>query len=382
MSNFTMFPTAGLQAMSALLYFLGVTILTLFFSRRLLGEDLSSRQAWSRLTWPRICILLVFLDSYLFLFSTGFLIFGVGLQTNATACAAGILLCVCFYTSSKILIYAFLTEKVYIVWDTGRSRLRSPVYLICMVTVCLYSAVILLVFIGRINEFRAGDGACVLGVRPTASLPLLSYDLYINVLLTALFSWPLLRSKHSSARLRRVATRTLFASAVALSTSTVNITVLTIMKGHELGWVCLTSCGTDVIFNAAALFWVTGGTSQASLSASGANRQLSDSHTNSNANVVTLSVPPTPVRNSFRQEIKPSNMFRMGNLSPTSKEFQLPTPPIPARSIFRQDVKPPKMFKMGNLSPTTTEFQIHVTTESQVSTSPPTSDLANSQQET
>ncbi|KAJ7111777.1 hypothetical protein C8R44DRAFT_253149 [Mycena epipterygia] len=321
MANFTMFPTAGLQVMSALLYFLGVTILTFFFSRRLLGEDLSLRQAWARLTWPRICILLVFLDSYLFLFSTGILIFGVGLQTNATACAAGILLCVCFYTSSKILIYAFLTEKVYIVWDTGRSRLRSPVYLICMVTVCLYSAVILLVFIGRINEFRAGDGACILGLRPTASLPLLSYDLYINVLLTALFLWPLLRS--TSARLRRVATRTLFASIVALTTSTVNITVLTILKGHELGWVCLASCGTDVIFNAAALFWVTGGTSQASLSTSGANRQPNDNRISSNPNVLTFSGPPTPGRNTFTPEIKSSNVFKMGNMSRTSQEFQI-----------------------------------------------------------
>ncbi|KAJ6623987.1 hypothetical protein B0H10DRAFT_761453 [Mycena sp. CBHHK59/15] len=25
----------------------------------------------------------------------------------------------------------------------------------------------------------------------------------------------------------------------------------------ELGWLCLTSCGSDVIFNACALFWVT-----------------------------------------------------------------------------------------------------------------------------
>ncbi|KAJ7472560.1 hypothetical protein FB451DRAFT_1249967 [Mycena latifolia] len=351
MNHSTMFPSVGLQASSAFLYFTGVTILTFFLSRRVMGEDLSSRQAWARLTWPRICILLVFLDSYLFLFSTGILVFGVGLQLNATACAAGIYLCILFYTTSKLLIYSFLTEKVYIVWDTQRRRLRSPVYLVCAITVGLYFAIILIMFFGRIEQFRQGDGACVLGLKPTASLPLLAYDLYINILLTTLFLWPLMRSAHSSAQLRRVAIRTLFASGVALTTSTVNITVLTIMKGRELGWVCLASCGLDVIFNAAALFWVTGGASQPTTNASSGTRGVNDSHT---PNLISLSVPPSPARSSFKIDKPPSNIFRMGNLSPTAKEFP-----------------------RGSLSPTAKEFQIHVTTESQVSTSPPAPGLSS-----
>ncbi|KAJ7924623.1 hypothetical protein B0H13DRAFT_2315336 [Mycena leptocephala] len=254
---YTTFPTAALQVVIASLHFMGVSILTFFISRRLPEDGLSSREAWARLTWARICVLLVFLASYLFLFSSGMLIFGVGLQVNATACATGVYICILFYTSSKILIYSYLSEKVYIVWDTGRSRLRSFVYLVCLATVCLYAAVIVVMVIGRINEFREGDGACVIGLKLTASLPLLSYDLYINVLLTALFLWPLLRSKLSNNRLRRLAARTFVASAMALTTSTVNIAFLTVMKGRELGWLCLASCGIDVIFNAAVLFWLT-----------------------------------------------------------------------------------------------------------------------------
>ncbi|KAJ7899854.1 hypothetical protein B0H13DRAFT_2664213 [Mycena leptocephala] len=331
---YTMFPSAALQALTATLHFLGVTILTFFFSRRLLGDGLSTRQAWSRLTWPRVCILLVFVDSWLFLFSSGMVLFGVGLQMNDTACATGIYLCVLFYSSSKVLIYAFLTEKVYIVWDTGRKRLRSPVYLICMGTVLMYAAVVIAMIIGRIDEFRPGDGACVIGLKPTASLPLLSYDLYINILLTALFLWPLLRSKHSSPQLCRLATRTLVAAGMALTTSTVNITVLTIMKGRQLGWLCLSSCGTDAIFNAAVLFWVTLGSSQSSVSGSGAIRQLSLEV----PQTLSMTVPPSPSRSTFKPELK-SNMFRMGPVSPRVKEFQ-----------------------------------IHVTTQSHVSTSPPTRD--------
>ncbi|KAJ8091875.1 hypothetical protein PM082_024107 [Marasmius tenuissimus] len=47
------------------------------------------------------------------------------------------------------------------------------------------------------------------------------------------------------------------ASVAALLTSTINIGVLTLQHGRQLGWVCLGSCGTDVILNAIAIFWVT-----------------------------------------------------------------------------------------------------------------------------
>ncbi|QRV82434.1 transmembrane protein [Ceratobasidium sp. AG-Ba] len=54
-----------------------------------------------------------------------------------------------------------------------------------------------------------------------------------------------------------MAMRTLVAAGAALTTSTINIAVLTIMHGQQLGWVCLGSCGTDVTMNALAVFWVT-----------------------------------------------------------------------------------------------------------------------------
>jgi hypothetical protein len=80
-----------------------------------------------------------------------------------------------------------------------------------------------------------------------------------NVLLTGLFLWPLWRSPNLNARVKRIAARTTIAALVALATSTVNMLVLTLMHGEQLGWVCLGSCGADVIVNAIALFWVTTG---------------------------------------------------------------------------------------------------------------------------
>jgi len=115
----------------------------------------------------------------------------------------------------------------------------------------------LLIF-GRIHYFRH-DGACVVGLKKISSLSLLIYDLYINIFLTILFLWPLLSSKFLSPRVKRVATRTLLAAGVALTTSTINVVILTVLKGEELGWICLGSCGTDVLFNSFAIYWVTGG---------------------------------------------------------------------------------------------------------------------------
>ncbi|KAJ7346131.1 hypothetical protein DFH08DRAFT_1008026 [Mycena albidolilacea] len=324
------FPNHGLRFLSASVHFLGVTVITYFLSRRSSAENLTSREAWRHISWPRLCLLLILLDSYLFILSAGLLIFGVGMRRDEHACSAGIYLCVVFYTSSKVLIYAFLTEKVYIVWENGvRRRLRSPVYLICMGTVVLYAAVILAMFFGRIAEFRSGDGACVIGLKPTASLPLLAYDLYINVLLTSLFLWPLLRLKNVNPRLRRVATPNLIsASMAALGTSTVNIAILTILHGRELGWLCLGSCGLDVVLNAAALFWVTSG------------RPTSSS-----------SEPNSPVG---QRQMTPETSARPG--APVSRQSQL---------------KPFHLRSSSGGARAPAPFQIHVSTTSEVETSPP-----------
>ncbi|KAJ7198253.1 hypothetical protein GGX14DRAFT_525787 [Mycena pura] len=262
----SIFPNTGTQVFSAFIHFVGVTCITYFLSRRLCVEELTTRRGWSRTTWPRLCVLLVLLDSWLFVFSTGVLIFGVGVEMNRILCAAGTYLCVAFYTTSKVLIYMFLTEKVYLVWGKSTRRLRSPVYLICMTSVLLYVLAILVVVIfGRITLFRSTDdeGTCDIGLKPTASVPLLVYDLYINILLTSLFLWPLFRLRISSPIVKRVAARTLVAAVATLATSTVNIGLLTGLRGGELGWICLGICGADVVLNAAAMFWVASASSAA-----------------------------------------------------------------------------------------------------------------------
>lgn len=66
------------------------------------------------------------------------------------------------------------------------------------------------------------------------------------MILTGLFLWPLIRSRLQNLYLRKVARRAVITSILTLLASVVNIAVLTVLHGHELGWLCLTSCGVDV----------------------------------------------------------------------------------------------------------------------------------------
>ena len=79
-----------------------------------------------------------------------------------------------------------------------------------------------------------------------------------------MFIFPLQEAHFRDIRLRKIARRTLLsvfcfliaqyvmyqcsirAALVALTTSSINIAVLTIKHGDEMGWICLASCGLDV----------------------------------------------------------------------------------------------------------------------------------------
>ncbi|KAE9397426.1 hypothetical protein BT96DRAFT_72273 [Gymnopus androsaceus JB14] len=247
MSMNTSFPSQGLQVLSCLIHILGISVLSHCLSRRLAAEEWTSWTALREMSWARMCVLLVFIDSWLFVFTSGILVFGIGLDSTEIVCAMGIYICVMFYATSKLLIYAFLAEKVFLVWSPSISsrRLKSSVYLGCMGMIAVYGIVITIMVIGRIHYLRESDGVCIIGLKPYSSLTLLSYDLFINIVLTLMFLWPIIRSNLTNPRLKSVAVRTLVASGAALTTSTINMLVLAMLHGHERGWLCLGSCGSD-----------------------------------------------------------------------------------------------------------------------------------------
>ncbi|PVF91915.1 hypothetical protein CPB86DRAFT_820087 [Serendipita vermifera] len=200
----------------------------------------------------------IFIDSWLFVFSGGIVVSGIGMSLNIEACLSGIYLCIVFYATSKILIYIFLADKVYIVWSANNpvSRMQSRIWILCGIVLLGYIAIFILMLVARIGYIRA-DGTCVIGLEGMASIPLLAYDCFLNVFLTTLFVWPLLRRKLSNPKLHALAKRTCYAATVALGTSVVNILILTLLHGRQLGWVCLGSCGFDVTVNAMVIFAIS-----------------------------------------------------------------------------------------------------------------------------
>ncbi|CAE6516528.1 unnamed protein product [Rhizoctonia solani] len=254
--HLTVFPNGGMKILSAMIHLVGSSILAYCIARRIKTVRATSVNELKALSWPRVCVMLILVLSWLFVIGAGILIHGVGMATSFNACSAGIFLCIWLYAISKVLVYAFLIEKVRVVWDVvAQPRLTSPVYILCLLVVIPFCGVPILMVVGRIASFK-DDMTCVIGLKPFSSLTLLVYDLCMNVFLNAMFLWPLLRSKLINPRLRAVARRTLVAAVAALATSIINIAILTAMK-QQLGWVCLGSCGTDVTLNAMVIFWVT-----------------------------------------------------------------------------------------------------------------------------
>ncbi|KAF5355530.1 hypothetical protein D9758_006362 [Tetrapyrgos nigripes] len=180
------------------------------------------------------------------------------METSLSVCMTGMFLCIVFYALAKVLLYVYLVEVVHVVWTPHNTpRLQSPIYLVGIVTILLYGAVVVTLIIGRIYYLNQADGYCYIGLKFYASLTLLSYDTYITLFLTGLFLWPLLKSKFVNPRTYDVARRTLVSAMVALAISIVNTAVLAAWHGTEREWMFLACCTTDIIFNSLALFWVT-----------------------------------------------------------------------------------------------------------------------------
>ncbi|KAL5482693.1 hypothetical protein ACEPAI_9287 [Sanghuangporus weigelae] len=260
---YVIFPTHAHQILSNCTHIFGVSVLAFCFARRTDNDRFTSWLWWSNLTWARLLIILIFLDSWIFLAFSGILVNGVGLSYSTPVCSLGIFGCIFFYATSKALTYLFLVERVWVVCSAGKSitRLESRIYRGCALVVFGYTAIITDLIIGRYAQIR-DDGVCMIGLHSFATIPLLTYDLFINIFLTSMFLWFLYREQSISERLRRLARRTAFAAAIALTISCVNILILALLKGKQLGWVCLSSCAADVTVNALVLFWVTGGASR------------------------------------------------------------------------------------------------------------------------
>ncbi|KAG0325689.1 hypothetical protein BGZ99_000279 [Dissophora globulifera] len=227
--------------------------MSVLFGRKTAGTQLKS------INYARGLVISLYLVSWMFSFIATELA-----QTNnfnTVSCTMSIYTCIVLYALSKIVIYLFLMEKVYVVTAVGMTRKDFLLYRINMVLMTPYLGVVALMIIFRVAELDT-DGRCYIGLLKPAALPLILYDMFLSCWLTLLFIRPLISSRSllqgpSKGKLRYVARRTLVGAIVALILSSANIFTLVYFQGNERGLICLSSCTADVTLNAITIHWVT-----------------------------------------------------------------------------------------------------------------------------
>ncbi|KAF9193262.1 hypothetical protein BGZ51_003781 [Haplosporangium sp. Z 767] len=230
-----------------------ITVMACLFGRKTAGTKLNT------INYARGLVVALYLVSWAFSVIAAMLV-----QTNNNnllSCQLSILSCIALYALSKIIIYLFLMEKVYVVSAVGVTRSNSSMYKLNMVLMVPYIGVIANMVVFRVAKLE-DEGRCYIGLLRPAALPLILYDIVISCWLTFLFLRPLMSSSSllqgpSKGKLRNVARRTLLGSLIALLLSSANIFTLVYFDGHERGLICLVSCTVDVTLNAITIHWVT-----------------------------------------------------------------------------------------------------------------------------
>ncbi|KAI8386977.1 hypothetical protein BD560DRAFT_383401 [Blakeslea trispora] len=211
------------------------------------------------LSYSRWLVLLLYVLSWAFTMCGTLFVFTN--NGNFTSCLLSELTCDIFYSGTKIMIYCWLIEKVWVVSPSRQSRWNTKSYRFHCLLLTPYIAIFTLMIVFHIAELEE-DGTCIIGLQPIASIPLIVYDFVFNFYMTILFVKPLInsgegvRADWKTSRLRNVARRTLLASIVSLLVSLANVLALAILNGRERGVLCLTCCTVDVTINVVTIHWV------------------------------------------------------------------------------------------------------------------------------
>ncbi|RKK86890.1 hypothetical protein BFJ63_vAg8858 [Fusarium oxysporum f. sp. narcissi] len=213
----------GGDIMSVIVSLAACSILAVFLFQRI-----TAVRSWSRLPFVAWLVLVIYVDSYGFVFTSAILQQVFGVNSSFNICHGAILLCLICYVTTKILIYVFLVEKAHVIRSSTTRRRNSKLYLFNMITLLGgYGVVVVLNFIYRIA--RIVNGECFIGMKSISMIPLIAFDAVVNVYLTILFLIPLknlysfknLPKTHANSRLRSVAFRTFVGACCTLTSSIV-----------------------------------------------------------------------------------------------------------------------------------------------------------------
>jgi len=230
----------------------------------------------ARLPAIRVYLIVVYFWGICFIIAVATLRFGYQIKSQG-ACLASIMLCLVFYVVDKVILYLFLIERIHIVRSRRYTRLTDNWYIANIAILVLgFGSIAILSFIFPVAELS--EGRCRIGLPFKVTLPLLIYDITINLYLTGhflYFSRPgmisdILRrlafttknpaSRHISLNfptrpedgrqdnLRKLAKRTLHGMCIMLLATTINLSILFYMSGREEEWMCFMFCTLDGMY--------------------------------------------------------------------------------------------------------------------------------------
>ena len=191
--------------------------------------------------------------------------------TTEGLCRAAIDICLVFYVGGKVFLYLFLVERAHQLVATKMVRHRDWVYIIGILVVLFgFGVLAVFAFIKPVTNLSAVDGKCRIGLPLVITIPLLTYDIIINFILTGIFylrGARLISTRNFRHILHCIAMALPFrrvpglrdpvraceffmgrsalgAMAIILPTIA-NLVILFVLNGHENGWLCFTICTID-----------------------------------------------------------------------------------------------------------------------------------------
>ncbi|OCK84811.1 hypothetical protein K432DRAFT_344472 [Lepidopterella palustris CBS 459.81] len=233
----------------------------------------------------RLLIIILYMLAIAFVISAAVVENGLGLS-SFPICHTAIIICLVFYVGSKVTMYIFLAERAHAMRAPYLRRAHDWIWLAGMLMVGIgFGSIAVVAFTFPVANLSVMDGRCRIGLPLKVTIPLLSFDAIINLVLTGVFihllrpllsfggisdisplwvnRWMdkirgMLKTKEAPSSallcpanrslLRSVEVllwKSLFGSILVMLPTVANLGLLYHMKGRELGWLCFTVCTID-----------------------------------------------------------------------------------------------------------------------------------------
>jgi len=266
----------------------------------------------------QLCIILLVVSGA-FIFST---IIHQVTNHSELSCTLSFYTCAFLYAGTKICVYLFLTEKVFIaqVGESG-SRSKSSAYRFNVALLIPFSCIIaLMIAFGGSGPYMKNDSMeCAIWLKASASLPLAVYDTFVTSVLTYQFVRVLVAQSNRVAVsgdtktelwLKSVAKKNVRGAATSLVSTALNLTGLAIAGSDGQHMVmCFSLCTFDVIVNAWISFRMTsrGGIFSCfadpnETSSNGAERKTIGDETNRRVSATAIQSPTAQQTQGWIQE--------------------------------------------------------------------------------